>query len=707
MTWGIAVLLSATAVLAQEELDEGIYSSEEDELIDEFAMLAEDAMVELAARHKQEIGMSPSAITVITREDIEASGATTIPDLLRLVPGMDVVIASRFFTAVSGRLFWTYENNLYLVLVDGREANVELAGQAVWEVQPISMQDIQRIEIIRGPGSSLYGANAVAGVISITTRAVPEETAGYVHLLGGQSGTLMANAQASTRLGDFGFSVSGGVDIGRSFVDPSNVTKDVWKLRAVGEYSWSDEDHLLLDLGLSGGTGPFSTAIGMLDTEYSLRLVRMAYESKQLRGQVYWIQTVIDINLDTPLEYHEVRLARIPAATLDGHTIDAEVQWTLPTFWKPLLLIAGGGGRASNLSSDQMLDGETYADIASPDYHEPGIDHWEFRASAFVHGELAPADWVTATFGARFDYNTVTDVFLSPRLAAVFRPVAGQFIRMGVARAFRKPAFLETHAHLPAYCPADSPLAGPACDGFQEFMSRVLGNDRLGNEELTSFELGYLGQFLDKQLSVAADLYMNFYSDTIEMQSEIVSDERGLPDLINSNLKYNHIADQWDIFGSEIVVRYSPYQAFSLTLAWSHREMFDHQSGDWIDKVPKNMFTLGGRFRTPAGLVGSLYLFSRSEFLDTAVSNPKGLLEPLLIQKMQTVFLGMAKLGWRWNSPLGLDLETGCQLFLPISPFQAPHFHYFELGGGFTPDGTHYGGEQLRQMVSVYLLGSF
>ena len=156
--------------LGEDDYPDLVGANEEGEIIDEFTFLMEEDIVESAARHKQEIGMSPSAITVITREDIEASGATTIPDLLRMIPGMDVVIASRFFTSISARLYWTFENNLYLVLVDGREANVELAGQAPWEFQPISMHDIERIEVIRGPGSSLYGANAVAGVVSITTR---------------------------------------------------------------------------------------------------------------------------------------------------------------------------------------------------------------------------------------------------------------------------------------------------------------------------------------------------------------------------------------------------------------------------------------------------------------------------------------------------------------------------------------------------------
>jgi iron complex outermembrane receptor protein len=505
-----------------------------------------------------------------------------------------VVVASRFFTSISARLYWTYENNLYLVLVDGREVNLELAGQAFWEIQPISLQDIERIEVIRGAGSSLYGANAVAGVVSITTRTVPEKTSGYVHLLGGQSGTLMTAAQASTRLGDFGLSVSGGTDTGRKFVDPAEVSKDLRKFRAVGEYRWSESDRLLLDFGLSGGTGPISTAVGSIETEYAYRTARLAYESEKLRGQMYWTQAVIDISLDVPMEFRGVRLAYMVPATIDGHTVDGEVQWTLPTFWEPLLIIAGGGGRASFLSSDEMLDGDTYADISSPDYHEPGLNHWEFRASAFVHGELTPADWVTTTFGARFDYNTVTEVFLSPRLAAVFKPASGQFIRMGVARAFRKPAFMETHAHLQAYCPPDSPLAGPACDNFQEFMSRVVGNDQLGNEVLTSIEVGYLGQYLGNRLSVAVDMYYNLYDNTIETVSDITTDEQGLPDLGTSSLKYENFAD-YHVFGSEIAVRYSPSRLISMVLSWSHRERQGPQEHDHPGRALPDPGRFGGQ----------------------------------------------------------------------------------------------------------------
>ena len=114
---------------------------EDEAFLDEFTFLQDAGTVETAAKHRQEIGMSPSAVTVFTREDIEASGASTITDLLRQVPGMDVIIASPAFTGVVSRLYWSAEGWHYLVLIDGREINSEILGLVPWGVQPVSMDD--------------------------------------------------------------------------------------------------------------------------------------------------------------------------------------------------------------------------------------------------------------------------------------------------------------------------------------------------------------------------------------------------------------------------------------------------------------------------------------------------------------------------------------------------------------------------------------
>ncbi len=124
------------------------------------------------------------------------------------------------------------------MLVDGREANVETLGQPYWEGQSISLEDCERIEIIRGPGSSLYGANAFSGVISITTRLVPEETSAALRVSGGELGNFSVSGLVSTRIENWGFSVSGGTDFAGMSPDHRVSGKELWKLRLVAEYQW-------------------------------------------------------------------------------------------------------------------------------------------------------------------------------------------------------------------------------------------------------------------------------------------------------------------------------------------------------------------------------------------------------------------------------------------------------------------------------------
>ena len=181
------------STLEDDDFPNLVRANETGDIIDELEFLQDDSLVELAARHQQEIGLSPSAITVITREEIEAtgaSGATGFTDLLRLVPGLEVVSISPFFTSVTGRVLWNFENTTHLVLVDGREYNVDVLGFAPWQFIPISLEDVERIEVIRGPGSALYGANALAGVISITTQVASGKDSGQAFVESGEAGNL-------------------------------------------------------------------------------------------------------------------------------------------------------------------------------------------------------------------------------------------------------------------------------------------------------------------------------------------------------------------------------------------------------------------------------------------------------------------------------------------------------------------------------------
>ena len=701
-TLAILLLFPASPVLAAELLPD-----EEMDLIDEFAFLEDAGMVELASRHRQEIGMSPSAITVLTREDIEASGATNLPDLLRIVPGVDVVIISPSHVSLTSRMQWINTNAYFQLLIDGRDCIHDILGQVPWMVEDTSLEDIERIEILRGPASSMYGASALAGVVSVTTRVVPEKTSASAWMEGGELGLLQAGARASTRIGNWGFSVSGGGGVADSFSKPRVQARRMWKARALAEYAWSNSKRLRIDFGIRAGEGDMNTAAGMVNLAMQFRNLRVAYESEKLRGRLYWSQTPSDFTLKAPFEFQGIHLANFIPVIADSHTVDGEVQWTLPTLWEPLLLIVGGGGRFATISSDQLLDGETYADITSPDYRKPGLDYLEGRVGAFVHAELKPAEWVTISGSLRFDYNTETAPFLSPRVVAVFRPADGQYLRTGISQAFRKPAFINKTLHPLVEFPQGSPITGDGQQKFLEFMSRTIGNEDLKNETLLTYEGGYLGQFLDRKLSVAFNIYFAQLRNLVEIMPDIVPDEQGLPDLDRSVIQSLNDAGDLDIAGCELIARFDPTRSISLLGSWVYREVFDRRTAKLIESTPKNLVTLGGRFRTVSGLIGSLFVFSRSEITEINVENPEGLFAPLLTRHVDHVFLIMGKLGYRWPTSEGLEMEIGAKLFLPLSPFSGSLFRFYEDPGGVTPDGQLYGGEELRRMLVGYLKGSF
>src|ERR1043166_974085 len=114
---------------------------------------------------------SPAAVTVVTEDDIRRFGITTLPDALRLVPGMDVAQINSHEWAINSRGFNGEFANKMLVLVDGRSVYTTGFGGVIWGMEDVVMEDLDRIEVIRGPGGTLWGANAVNGVIHIITKS--------------------------------------------------------------------------------------------------------------------------------------------------------------------------------------------------------------------------------------------------------------------------------------------------------------------------------------------------------------------------------------------------------------------------------------------------------------------------------------------------------------------------------------------------------
>src|SRR5436190_22329399 len=154
--------------------------------------------VTITARKTEKLSQAAAAVSVITQEEIRRSGVTSIPEALRLVPGLEVARLDANEWAISARGFNDAFANKLLVLQDGRSIYTPLFSGVFWDVQGTMLEDIDRIEVVRGPGATLWGANAVNGVINIITKSA-KETQGTLLTVGG--GTE-ERAFAGVRYGD-------------------------------------------------------------------------------------------------------------------------------------------------------------------------------------------------------------------------------------------------------------------------------------------------------------------------------------------------------------------------------------------------------------------------------------------------------------------------------------------------------------------------
>src|SRR5580698_346882 len=144
-----------------------------------------DVEVTSVSRHPEKLLQTASAIQVITREDIRRSGATSIPEALRLADNLEVAQKNSHDWAISARGFNTALANKLLVMIDGRTVYTPLFSGVFWDVQDYPLEDIERIEVISGPGGTLWGANAVNGIINIITRKAGDTQGAYVEGGGG------------------------------------------------------------------------------------------------------------------------------------------------------------------------------------------------------------------------------------------------------------------------------------------------------------------------------------------------------------------------------------------------------------------------------------------------------------------------------------------------------------------------------------------
>src|SRR5271163_3599102 len=164
-----------------------------------------NTQVTSVSKKEQSLSRTAAAIFMITADAIQRSGATNIPDLLRMVPGVDVAQINANTWAISIRGLNDRFSNELLVLVDGRNVYTPTFGGVFWDVLNLPLEDIERIEVIRGPGGTLWGANAVNGVINIITKKAQDTQGGMIRTAAGTFEQDSVLGQVGKKTADDGY----------------------------------------------------------------------------------------------------------------------------------------------------------------------------------------------------------------------------------------------------------------------------------------------------------------------------------------------------------------------------------------------------------------------------------------------------------------------------------------------------------------------
>jgi len=676
--WILTVLLAAWSwpALAQDEISD----------FEELDLEKLLGTVTTASKHEQDITESPSAISVIDREMIENTHCSDIVCLLRQVPEVDVLRTKPMYASVGARALTEVTGNKVLLLVDGWDANIEALGFPIWQALPVHIEDIERIEVIRGPGSSLYGANAHSMVVSIITRK-PLKHSAEVFIGNGEHGRSSLHLRLSQKLGDWSLLLSGGGELEENWGIPQKQEREAGRLRLrLGRETSSSESSLMLGL---------MTTDGMISTLFGTGEVSDAYTGEAhlfhrtdlFQARAWYTFYTGDIPIGNRIEFQGISLGKFPGVvTFFSHTLDAEAQVS----WSPFegnLLVAGGNYRWATVLSEEMTPEETN----------------QHRVGLFVHDEQRLGESLILTGGLRFDFNSITPETLSPRLAAVWKFTRAQSLRLAFGMAFRKPSFFETSLHLKGVIPE------PGFEGIDDFLARSVGNEDLGNESITVFEAGYVGRFLDARLTIEAGAFYNRYRDTVNFHVNIATDEFGVPDLTASEALYKNQGLEVDSVGGSLGVTYRLLRTLRLSANYTFRHSWyitespggSHvvaaEKGERVPFEPAHLFNLSFYHLLPRGLRWGMSLHARSASDWTIVD--AGIFGDMHELHNRAGWMLGAFGAWRLQVGSGY-VETG------IRAYNVPDTAFFDMGFAYSRSGKQTGGFQLGRRMFFYLKGA-
>jgi iron complex outermembrane recepter protein len=480
MIWGAALffLTSAagfpgTARSAVGEIDFTQFSLEE----------LKNVKISSASKRPERLSEVPAAVYVITQEDIRRSGATSIPELLRMVPGVQVARISATEWAVNIRGLNELFSNKLLVLIDGRSIYTHVFSGVFWDIRDTVLEDIERIEVIRGPGASIWGSNAVNGVINIITKSARNTRGGELTALAGTEEGIGTLRYGDVVGSDAFYRVYAKYFVrGKLFEEERDIQNDPSKS------DWhSGRAGFRMDWRPHEGPNTYTFEGGGFYSQYDNELDRIVLtppyfveeeDTARAGGGHFlsrWTHRISSTSSTALQFFYDYLNKDFDGGNVRTHTADLEFQHHFRVMERNDL-IWGLNWRFISDRFDESIDIST--DPASEDYH---------LFSAFLQDRIQVfPDRFSLILGAKFEHNEYTGLDVQPSARFLWTPRERHTFWGAISRAVRVPSRIEHDGVISGFVfpPQDSGFDRPV-------ILQLRGESGLEAETLIAYELGY------------------------------------------------------------------------------------------------------------------------------------------------------------------------------------------------------------------------
>lgn len=586
--WCLLMSCALTVVTASESAAQATVNLDQ-------ATIEDLLNMEVTSASKKEQGLfrTAAAVYVLTSDDIRRSGATSIPEALRLVPGLQVARIDAHTWAVSSRGFNGLWSNKLLVLVDGRVVYTPVTSGVQWDLLDTMLADIDRIEVVRGPGASVWGANAVNGVINILTKSADATQGGLVSV---DSGSITPGIAA------FRYGGNAGTQGHYRFFGQHSERGAMTDGAGLDAQDWSRTSSAGFRLDLDRNRTDTWTALGSILTgESSQRIYEHlpSYEPVQLgviaatspvtTGHVLarWTRTSSATSGMSVQAFWDRSNRRVINSEQVTQTFDLEFQHRLEA-----------GGRhdvvwGTGLRSWSDREGSSFASFLDPPRSRRQL------VNVFVQDEIRlPSRSLYLTVGTKIEYQSDAGVEVQPTARMAWLPTARQTVWAAISRAARTPSRLERSVHFDY-------AAFPDAQGELTVLG-VRGNPDLQTEHTVSTEAGYRAN-PGFGISIEGTAFHNQYSTLVTENATVRFEETPAPAHV-AVIRQLTSTMGGRSFGAEFLVRWRPMPIWAIDASLDLFEARFSHVGDTPDATafsnrdPARQFRLRSQLNLPHSL---------------------------------------------------------------------------------------------------------